>query len=126
MLRVIHCFTIFYVIVLTLLLELPSIPPEVSPVDESVRGYAHLITFTLLGFLVELGRCKRTMLFWLGILILYAFGTEFLQLLLHPICHRFFDWEDIVQNVLGVFLGTFIGHFCRPLVKRLDKTESQS
>ena len=123
MLRIIHWFTIVYVIVLTLLLQLPSLPPEVADtVAESVRKYAHLITFTLLGFLVELGRVKKSMLFWVSILVAYAVGTEVLQLLLHSICNRFFCWEDILHNIVGVFLGTLIGYFCRPLVKRPNKS----
>ena len=127
MLKIVHTFTIFYVIVLTLLLELPIDPPEIV---EDIAGplvrHAHLITFTLLGFCIELGRVKKSMRFWVSILLLYAFGTDFLQWLLNPICHRSFDWYDILNNIVGVFFGTLIGHFCRPLVKRLDKTEPQS
>jgi len=119
MLRIIHRFTIFYVIALTLLLELPSIGQEFVPDNEPAAGYAHLITFTLLGFLVELGRCKKSMLFWAGILILYSLGTEVLQGLLYPICQRFFDWQDILYNLCGVLLGTLTGHYCRPLVRKL-------
>jgi len=119
MLRTTHWFTLFYVIVLTLLLQLPINTPEVV---ETVGGpavkYAHLITFTLLGFLVELGRVKKSMFFWVGVLIAYAVGTEVLQLLLHSLFNRFFCWEDILNNIVGVFLGTLIGYFCRPFVKR--------
>ena len=125
MLRIIRLFTVFYVLVLTLLLELPSVPQEIDPVPASLANYKHLVAFTLLGFFVELGRFKRSMRFWVSLLILYAIGTELLQWLLHPICHRFFGWEDILNNIVGVLLGTFIGYFCRPLIKRpselLDK-----
>lgn len=126
--RVIHRFTIFYVIVLTLLLELPIDPPEfVEDFGGPLVRHAHIITFTLLGFLVELGRNKASMRFWVSILLLYAIGTDVLQWLLHPICHRCFDLYDILNNIVGVFLGTLIGHFCRPLViepnKSLDKKE---
>ena len=120
MLRIIRLFTIFYVIVLTLLLELPgtqSLRPAVP-----ASGYAHLITFALLGLLVELGRCKKSMLFWIGILALYALGTEVLQGLLNSIFHREFDWRDLLQDVLGMLLGTLTGHYCRPLVKRLSES----
>ena len=115
----IHRVTICYIIALTLLLELPSLEPEFIPGGESTAGYAHLITFTLLGFLVEWGRCKKSTLFWAGILIVYALGTEVLQGLLYPLCHRLFDVQDIVHNLFGVLFGTLIGHFCRPLVKKL-------
>ena len=119
MLRMIRWFTVFYVIVLTLLLELPGIR-QVDFVDVSVAGYEHLITFTLLGFLVELSRNKQSILFWVGMLFLYSFGTEVLQGLLNPICHRVFDWRDLFHNVLGVLLGTLIGHFCRSFVSCRD------
>jgi len=119
MLRIIQWFTIFYVILLTLLLELPSSISEEVPVEMAgVYAYVHAIAFFLLGLLVELSREKRSIFFWLGILIVYAIATEVLQGLLHAICNRFFDWTDVLQNVIGVLTGTFIGHFCRPLVRR--------
>ena len=123
MLRIVHCFTIFYVIVLVLLLELPSVPPEIDPVPEPLAICKHLAALTLLGFFVELGRTKKSMFFWVSLLLLFAIGTEFLQGLLQPICNRIFDWHDMFHNILGVCLGMFIGHFCRPLAQRLDKRE---
>jgi len=121
LLRIIRWFTIFYVIVLTLLLELP-VAPTVSSIEQSTRGYAHLIIFALLGFLVELCRRKRSLFFWICVLCLYAVGTEVLQWLLRSICHREFDWIDVSQDVVGVLLGTLIGYFCRPLVQRLSES----
>jgi len=126
MLRLIHLLTIIYVIVLTLLLEMPIDPPEIV---EEIAGplvrHAHLITFTLLGFLVELGRTRKSMLFWLSLLLGYAVSAELLQLLLNSLCHRTFDWWDMLNNVVGALFGTLIGYCCRPLVKRpvesLDK-----
>jgi len=118
LLRITQWFTIFYFIVLTLLLELPSVPQEIDPVPGPLAGYKHLIAFTLLGFLVELGRYKKSMLFWVGVLCLYAIGSEVFQWLLHSICHRYFDWEDILHNVVGLLLGTLIGYFCRPLINQ--------
>jgi len=114
----VHYSTIIYIIVLTLLLELPSPPQEWDPVPGPWAICKHLLAFTILGFLVELGRVKKSMLFWLGILFLYSIGTEVLQWVLHPICNRYFDLQDILHDVVGVLLGTFIGHVCRPLVKR--------
>ena len=125
MLRMVHCSTIIYVIVLTLLLELPSPPQEWDPVPSPWAICKHLVAFTILGFLVELGRVKKSMLFWLGILFLYSIGTEVLQGILRPICNRHFDLQDMLHNVVGVLLGTFIGYGCRPLVKRpTESTES--
>jgi len=115
MLQIIQWFTIIYVIVLTLLLELPSsvrstIPPEAD-------GYEHFMTFVLLGFLVELSREKRSLRFWVSILVLYSVATEVLQGLLNPICHRFFTWDDLCQNILGVFLGVAVGYYFRPVIR---------
>ena len=114
--RIIQWFAIFYVIVLTLLLELPIKVGEAAS-GGMAMGYAHLLTFTLLGFLVELSRKKRSLLFWIGVLIVYAFATEVMQGLLNPICNRVFEWADILQNVLGVLFGTAIGHYCRRFVQ---------
>lgn len=98
---------------------MPSVPQEINPLGKSiVREYIHLITFALLGFLVEFGRDKRSMCFWLGMLALYSISSEVLQGILNPICHRTFALSDIVQDISGVLLGTLIGHYCRPLVKR--------
>ena len=121
-------FTIFYVIVLTFLLEMPSgfLSGTSLTVVEPARGYAHLITFTLLGFLTELSREKRSFVFWGCTLLLYALATEVLQALLSSICHRTFDWRDICQNILGIVTGTSLGHFCRPFVVKQPENTGNS
>jgi len=100
--------TVAYWIFLTLLLWLPD--PRVilfgwEPA-EGPRGYAHVITFSLLGLLVELGRRKGSILFWAGILIGYTFLTEIVQIM---IPYRAFEWEDIFQDLVGAFLGLGAG-----------------
>ena len=115
--RIIQWLAIVYVIILTLLLELPSEVAEEVPVG-MLSEYVHLCAFTLLGFLVELCRKNRSILFWVGLLVVYSFATEVTQGLLHTLCNRVFDGKDLVQNVLGILLGTAIGHYCRPLVQR--------
>ena len=114
---IIHRLAIVYVIVLTLLLELPSDVAEQVPVG-MVRVYTHLFAFTLLGFFVELSRKKQSFFFWIGFLFVYSFATEAMQWLLHPLCNRTFEWADLLQNVSGVLFGTVIGHYCRPFVQR--------
>ena len=101
--------TVVYWIFLTLLLWLPD--PRVllwgwEP-SEGPRGYAHIITFSLLGLLIELGRRQKSFLFWAGVLIGYTFLTEIVQEML-PI--RAFEWEDIFQDLVGVFLGLGVGY----------------
>jgi glycopeptide antibiotics resistance protein len=86
------------------------IPPEAD-------GYEHLMIFALLGFLVEMSRKKRSIIFWACVLILYSFATEVLQGLLNPICHRFFTWNDLIQNILGVLIGIAIGYYFRPVIR---------
>ena len=113
--RIIQRLAIVYVIVLTLLLEVPREVGEEVPVG-MLGAYVHLCAFTLLGFLVELSRKKHSILFWIGILIMYSFATEILQGLLNPICNRECDWADFLQDVVGVLLGTAVGHYCRRFV----------
>ena len=115
--RIIQWLAIIYVIVLTLLLEMPSGVAGQVPVG-MLREYVHMFAFVLLGFLVELSRQKRSILFWIGILVVYSFATEVVQGLLNSICHRTFDWKDLLQDTVGVLLGTAVGHYCRPFVRR--------
>ena len=104
--------TVAYWIFLTLLLWLPD--PRVllwgwEP-TEGPRGYAHIITFSLLGLLIELGRREKSILFWGGVLIGYTFFTEFVQEML-PI--RAFEWGDVCQDLTGAFLGLAVGYALR-------------
>jgi len=115
--RIIQRLAIIYVIVLTFLLELPSDVAEEVPVG-ILMGYTHMFAFALLGFLVELSRKKRSILFWVGLLVMYSFATEVMQWLLHPLCNRSFEWADLLQDVVGVLLGTAVGHYFRPFVQR--------
>ncbi len=111
-LRHLRTATIVYWIFLTLLLWLPD-PRALlfgwEP-SEGPRGYAHVITFGLLGLLVELGRRKHSVFFWFAVLVGYTFLTEIVQEFL-PI--RTFEWEDILQDVVGAALGMGAGIFVR-------------
>ncbi|MDR2440083.1 MAG: VanZ family protein [Planctomycetaceae bacterium] len=111
-LRLLHYITGCYAVFLTLLLWLPN--PTVllngwQPSDKT-QGYEHLITFTLLGFLVELGRRKKNILFWIFLLVFYTFFTEIIQEIL-PI--REFQWIDIFQDLFGITIGLGLALFCR-------------
>jgi VanZ family protein len=111
-LRLLHYVTVVYVVFLTLLLWLPD--PKVllhgwQP-SEATHGYSHLMTFLLLGFLVELGRRKKSILFWIALLVFYTFFTEIVQEML-PI--RSFEWIDIFQDLCGIFLGLGFASLCR-------------
>ncbi|MDR2705295.1 MAG: VanZ family protein [Planctomycetaceae bacterium] len=120
LLRFLHFITACYAVFLTLLLWLPN-PKDLlygwQP-SEQTSGYSHLITFMLLGFLVELGRRKKSPLFWIVLLILYAFFTEIIQEIL-PI--RTFEWRDITQDLCGITLGLGIAVLCRFAIKKIKK-----
>jgi VanZ family protein len=119
MLRLIQLLTVFYVVVLTLLLEMPSSAREIAvSASQWWEGYEHIITFAGLGFLVELSRVKKSILFWMSVLLLYALATEVLQGLLSPICNRSCNLDDLIQNIVGILLGIPVGYFCRPIIKR--------
>ena len=107
-----HALTAVYWFFLTLLLWLPD--PRVllwgwEPA-EGPSGLAHIITFSLLGLLVELGRRQKSLLFWTGVLVGYAFVTEIVQM---AIPYRSFEWEDIAQDLVGACLGLRAGHVLR-------------
>lgn len=44
-------------------------------------------------------------LFWVGVLLFYAVGTELVQIL---IPNRTFEWLDIVQDALGIMLAFLV------------------
>lgn len=95
---------IAYVVFLTLLLWFPD-PRQLLwglQAGESTEGYAHVLTFSLLGFLVEIGRRKKSVFFWATMLILYTFTTEIVQ---HFLPVRSFDVADILQDFAGIFIG---------------------
>ena len=107
-----RAITVAYWIFLTMLLWLPD-PRALlwgwEPA-EGPRGYAHIITFALLGLLVELGRRKKSLLFWVTVLAGYTFLTEIVQEML-PI--RAFEWGDILQDLVGAFFGLGVGYALR-------------
>ncbi|MDR0337967.1 MAG: VanZ family protein [Planctomycetaceae bacterium] len=121
-LRLLHYVTLCYAVFLTLLLWLPN-PKELlygwQP-SEATHGYEHLITFMLLGFLVELGRRKRSLLFWSLLLVFYTFFTEIIQDIL-PI--RSFEWIDVFQDLCGIVFGLGLAVFCRFASEKMLKSK---
>ena len=73
--RPFHILTWCYVVLLTLLLWMPDprtyFRTELS--DEGPAGYAHVITFALLAFLIEIDRERKSRFFWTTLLIGYVF-----------------------------------------------------
>lgn len=117
-LRLLHGLTIAYAVLLTLLLWLPDprlLFFNMEP-GESVQGYSHLITFGFLGFLVELGRRKKSIWFWGAVLVAYTLITEIVQELAPT--PRAFEWRDVVQDLLGIMLGLFLAVVAGSLWRR--------
>ncbi len=113
-----HALTGLYVEFLTLLLWLSN--PKVllfglEPSDDA-SGYAHLITFTLLGFMVELGRRRKSVATWFGILVFYGLFTEYVQ---HFLPIRGFELRDLGQDVIGILLGMGIAWIAKKAGRKL-------
>ncbi|GHT18271.1 hypothetical protein FACS1894189_5970 [Planctomycetales bacterium] len=118
MLRFLHYLTALYAFVLTLLLLLPDVRKVPHPHTDA-ENYTHIIIFSLLAFLVELGRRQKNFFFWAAILFVYAFLTEVLQGLLSNLTGRMFDWNDIQQNFAGILLGLFLGFIAAYISRRV-------
>ncbi len=103
-LRFLRWATLGYAVLLTLLLWLPD-PRELlwgwQPRGD-VMGYSHLIAFSILGFLVELGRRERSFFFRATLLFGYTLLTEIVQEL---IPHRSFELIDVAQDLAGLYFG---------------------
>ncbi|MGI5832831.1 MAG: VanZ family protein [Thermoguttaceae bacterium] len=75
--------------------------PHLEKIGITTFSLIHTAAFFVLGFLFELARRRfpRRILYLL--LILYGPLTEFLQ----PLTGRFFEWTDILEDIIGVSLG---------------------
>ncbi|MDR0871500.1 MAG: VanZ family protein [Planctomycetaceae bacterium] len=117
MFSAIRFITAVYAVFLTLLLWLPD-PRTIlfgwEP-GEGPAGFAHLITFSILGFLVELGRRKYSFFVWATLLFGYVFLTEIVQELLPAA--RSFDIFDIMQDLAGLYVGLWTAAAGRAFVK---------
>ncbi len=78
--------------------------------DRYVSPVSHLITFFFAGLLCALAFSQTSRRLVLGTLVCYAFATEALQ---HLVPGRIPDWLDIVQNLVGLSLGTGLGWLLR-------------
>ena len=105
--RIFHILTWCYVVLLTLLLWLPDPRTFFRVIQEyeGPAGYAHIVTFTLLAFLIELDRKIKSRFFWTTLLIAYVFLTEIVQEILPT--GRLFDIADIIQDLAGLMLGLY-------------------
>lgn len=83
----------------------------------SAFSFIHVAIFICLAIGVELGRVRHTVSFWLVLLLLFGPVSELIQ----TQTGRGFEWIDIVQDTMGVIIGTIIGYSLHniPLLRRL-------
>lgn len=74
--------------------------PEVPPIGFAV-DFLHLGAFGVLGIGVGLARRRWSTERWRVLLLVWAVGSECLQIL----TGRYFELIDICQNVVGILLG---------------------
>ncbi len=112
--RFLHACTVCYTVFLTLLLWLPDPRTLLWGWQPSggALGFAHLITFSVLGFLAELGRRDWSLLTLTSLLLGYAVLTEIVQEML-PI--RSFEIIDLAQDLAGLYAGIW----CAACVRKL-------
>lgn len=82
--------------------------PEVPPIGFAIN-FLHLGAFGVLGLGVGLARRKWSTGRWRVALLLWAVGSECLQIL----TGRCFQLVDIFQNVVGILLGLEAGRLLR-------------
>ena len=92
--------------------------PEVPPMGFAIE-FLHVIAFSVLALGVGLARRNWLTGRWRVLLLLWAVGSEFLQIL----TGRYFEWIDIAQNVVGVFLGLEAGRLFRIWSRKLSERE---
>lgn len=107
-LYILRIFTVFLWLFCTLLLwhPNPSILFGKLPVDEAPGfGLSHFLMFAVLMLFILRSWPSVSPLFWVGVLLFYAVGTELVQIL---IPNRTFEWLDIVQDALGIMLAFLV------------------
>ncbi len=75
-----------------------------------VAPISHLLTFFAAGLLCALAFSRTSRLTIVAALVSYAFATEAIQYLVPG---RTPDWADIVQDLVGLSLGTGLGWLLR-------------
>lgn len=115
-----------YFIWMAYMLLTPS--PEVPPIGIAI-DFLHLGAFGVLGLGVGLARRNWTPRRWRALLLLWAVGSECLQIY----TGRYFQFIDIFQNVLGILLGLEAGRLIRLRTRKAnvvdetaDKGESRA
>lgn len=98
-----------YFIFMAYMLLNPQPPIEFIP--EYTFSWLHFLAFSALGVLVGLARRNASWLYLLALLWGWSVGSECLQ----PYTGRYFEFLDIVQNVVGSTSGLFVVWLVRRL-----------
>lgn len=77
-----------------------------SRLARSAFSFVHVAIFICLAIGVELGRVRRSVWFWLIPLLFFGPVSELIQIL----TGRGFEWIDIIQDTMGVIIGTILGY----------------
>ncbi len=88
-----------YFLFMAFMLLQPKPPTEFIP-DESF-SIIHFLAFLALGLLVGAAQTKWSRFVWLALMFAWGAGSEIIQ----PYVGRFYEFQDIVQNVIGAALG---------------------
>ncbi|MBQ5790583.1 MAG: hypothetical protein IIW01_09865 [Thermoguttaceae bacterium] len=95
--------------------------PEVPPLGFAL-DFLHLGAFGVLGIGVGLARKNWSTGRWRVLLLLWAVGSECLQIL----TGRYFELIDIAQNVVGILLGLEAGRLVRRRTRKKSENETKT
>lgn len=95
--------------------------PEVPPLGFAL-DFLHLGAFGVLGIGVGLARKNWSTGRWRVLLLLWAVGSECLQIL----TGRYFELIDIAQNVVGILLGLEAGRLVRRRTRKKNENETKT
>lgn len=95
--------------------------PEMPPLGFAL-DFLHLGAFGVLGIGVGLARKNWSTGRWRVLLLLWAVGSECLQIL----TGRYFELIDIAQNVVGILLGLEAGRLLRVWTRKTSENKTKT
>lgn len=95
--------------------------PEMPPLGFAL-DFLHLGAFGVLGIGVGVARKNWSTGRWRVLLLLWAVGSECLQIL----TGRYFELIDIAQNVVGILLGLEAGRLLRVWTRKTSENKTKT
>ena len=95
--------------------------PEMPPLGFAL-DFLHLGAFGVLGIGVGMARKNWSTGRWRVLLLLWAVGSECLQIL----TGRYFELIDIAQNVVGILLGLEAGRLVRVWTRKTSENKTKT